>query len=165
MSITEDRKRQVRFSQPYMSISQMLLIRREEMHRFHKPGNNRYINSDLIFGASRGTTGYQLAAKHLPKNRVIPFSNFEQGLQQLKQKKIDCFIADAPMIWNYADGRKDPTLSGVYWDFSKEQLAWAINSTNFALQRDVSSVMQKWHMSGAASKIISKWVPMRINYK
>jgi ABC-type amino acid transport substrate-binding protein len=165
MSITEERQQKVKFTQPYMSISQMLLIRREEMGRFQKPGNNRYINSSIIFGAERGTTGHQLAVKHLPKNRIVPFSNFNQGLTQLKAKKIDCYIADAPMIWNYADGRKDPALTGVYWDFSKEQLAWAINKTNFALYRQVSSIAQKWHMQGTASNIISHWVPMRINYK
>ena len=165
MSITEERKQKVKFTQPYMSISQMLLIRREEMSRFQKPGNNRYINSKIIFGAERGTTGHQLAIKHLPKNRIVPFSNFAQGLAQLKTGKIDCYIADAPLIWNYADGKKDPELTGVYWDFSKEQLAWAINRTNFALYRQVSSIIQRWHMQGTASNIISRWVPMRINYK
>jgi polar amino acid transport system substrate-binding protein len=164
MSITKDRSHQVQFSDPYFTISQMLLVRRSEMSRFRKPGNNYYVNSNFIIGVAAGTTGEELARKHLPQNRVLGFKSVQEGAKALKAGHIDCFLHDAPTIWSYADGH-DPVIAGIFWEFGQEQLAWAVSKGNRVLHREIKTVTDKWRINGTSAKIVSKWVPTRVTYK
>lgn len=164
MSITEDRKKYVKFTDSYMEISQMMLIRSREMGRFRKPGNGYYVNAGMKMGVVGGTTGESLAQKYLKKENIKSFDDIEHAVQALKSKKIDCFIHDAPYIWSYTNTNVDKSLTGVYWDLSKEHLAWGVSLTNFALQKDLEKVLHKWKLNGFKSKIVQKWVPYRVNY-
>lgn len=164
MSITEERKKYVKFTDPYMEISQMMLIRTSEMGRFRKPGNGYYVNSGMKMGVISDTTGEDLAKKYLKKEKIKSYSNIDDAVKALKAKQIDCFIHDAPYIWSYTNTNEDRTLTGVYWDLSKEHLAWGVSLTNFALQKDLETVLMKWKLNGFKSKIVQKWVPYRVNY-
>ena len=164
MSITEERKRNVKFMDSYMDISQMMLIRTTEMGRFRKPGNNYYVNSGMTMGVIGDTTGESLAQKYLTKDKIKAYANIDDAVKALKSKQIDCFIHDAPYIWSYTNNTKDRSLTGVYWDLSKEHLAWGVSLTNFALQKDLEKVLLKWKLSGFTSRIVQKWVPYRVNY-
>ncbi|WDE95525.1 ABC transporter substrate-binding protein [Lentisphaera profundi] len=164
MSITDERKNFVKFAEPYMEISQMMLIRTRDMGRFRKPGNNYYVNSGMKMGVISDTTGETLAQKHLKKQNIKSYDNIDQAVVALKRKQIDCFIHDAPYIWSYTNTKVDKELTGVYWDLSKEKLAWGLGLTNFSLQQDIEKVLLKWKLNGFKAKIIQKWVPYRVNY-
>lgn len=164
MSVTPERSAQVSFATPIMDISQMLLIRRNEIGRFRKPGNGYYVNSNMRIGVSRGTTGEQLARKHLPKHRIAVFHDIGSGAKALKEGVIDCYIHDSPTIWSYAM-KDDSELIGVYWKLSTEKIAWAVKRGNFALLNEVNAVIKKWRHSGKSSHIVSRWIPYKIEVK
>ena len=164
MSVTEKRAQQVNFCDPYFTISQMLLVRRREMGNFKKPGKGYYIRSNMTVGVEAGTTGEEMAKKYLTNNRIKVFKDVDKGSDALKQGKIDCFLHDAPTIWQYTDG-SDPVLAGVYWEFGKEKLAWAISKSNPELLLKVRKITQKWQFNGITSRIVSKWIPQRVTYK
>ncbi|MCM8538146.1 MAG: transporter substrate-binding domain-containing protein [Lentisphaeraceae bacterium] len=164
MSVTPTRSAQVSFATPIMDISQMLLIRRNEIGHFRKPGNGYYVNSNMKIGVSKGTTGEQLARKYLPKHRIALFHDVGSGAKALREGVIDCYIHDSPTIWSYAM-KDDSELIGVYWKLSTEKVAWAIKRGNFALLNQVNAVLKKWRYSGKTSRIVSKWVPYKIEMK
>ena len=164
MSVTEERSQLVNFSDSYFSISQMLLVRKNEMGMFRKPGRGYYVRSGLTVGVATGTTGENLVKQYLPENRIISFPNVSNGTLALKSGKIDCFLHDAPTIWRYADG-SDPQLAGVYWEIGKENLAWAISKNNPNLLRDIRKITEKWRFNGTSAKIVTKWIPTRVTYK
>lgn len=165
MSITPERNRQVLFTQSYFQISQMLLVRRSEAGRFRRPGKKYYIKSGIIVGVERGTTGEKLASKYLPGQRIRSYNSVEEGKAALKKGDINCFVHDAPTIWQYIDGKKDPQLTGLYWNFSKEKLAWAVSRTRPRFAKEINAILNKWRYSGISSRIVSKWIPVRVNYK
>jgi len=164
MSITPERSSYVSFTTPIMNISQMLLIRKNEIAKFRKPGNRYYIHSNMKVGVSEGTTGEQLARKYLPGNRVHVFENVKIGGQALRAGKIDCYVHDSPTIWSYAM-KNDRDLIGVYWKLSDEKMAWAVRKNNFALLNAVNKVLKKWRYSGKSARIVSKWIPYKIESK
>jgi ABC-type amino acid transport substrate-binding protein len=164
MSITPERSASLAFLPSYMTISQMLLVRRNDAAKFPKPGNGYYISSGLSVGVCKGTTGEALARKHLPTNRIESFKSIDDCINALKNNQIDCVLHDSPTIWSYAEGN-DPTLTGIYWDFTKEELAWAVSKFNRALYDEVAILLNTWKRNGIASKTVSRWVPYRINYK
>ena len=164
MSITPERSRYITFTKPIMKVSQMLLIRKNEIGRFKKPGNRYYVHSNMKVGVSKGTTGEQLARKYLPSNRIQVFENVKIGGQALRAGKIDCYVHDSPTIWSYAM-KNDRDLIGVYWKLSDEKMAWAVRNNNVALLNAVNKVLEKWRHTGKSSKIISKWIPYKIESK
>ena len=164
MSITADRARKVLFTDPYFNVSQMMLIRRRDIGRFRQPGNQYYINSNMTIGVSGGTTGEELVRKYLPRHRIVVHETIEQGLTNLRRGKIDCYLHDSPSVWSYSDG-KDPLIMGIYWKFSEEKLAWAVNKKNLNLRRKINTILDKWRYDGTTSKITTKWIPYRIEYK
>ncbi|MCM8533684.1 MAG: ABC transporter substrate-binding protein [Lentisphaeraceae bacterium] len=164
MSVTPARSAQVSFATPIMDISQMLLIRLNEIGRFRKPGKGYYVNSNMRVGVSRGTTGEQLARKYLPKHRIAAFQDIGFGAKALREGVIDCYIHDSPTIWSYAQ-KDDSQLIGVYWKLSTEKMAWAIKRGNFALLNEVNAILKKWRTSGKSSRIVSTWVPYKIEMK
>ena len=164
MSITTERSSYISFTTPLMNISQMLLIRKNEIARFRKPGNRYYVNSNMKVGVSKGTTGEQLARKYLPGNRIHVFQNVKIGGEALRIGKIDCYVHDSPTIWSYAM-KNDSDLIGVYWKLSDEKMAWAVKNNNFTLLRDVNKVLKKWRHSGKSARIVSKWIPYKIESK
>ena len=164
MSITEERSQLVNFTDSYFSISQMLLVRRNEMGMFRKPGKGYYVRSGFTVGVAKGTTGENLARKYLPNNRIIPFNTVKEGREALKSGQIDCFLHDAPTIWRYADG-SDPQLAGVYWEIGRENLAWAVSKSNPRLLKRIREITNEWRFKGTSSKIVTKWIPTRITYK
>ena len=164
MSITQSRSRYVAFTQPIMNLSQMLLIRKNEISRFKKPGNRYYINSNMKVGVSKGTTGEQLVRQYIPANRIRIYETVQLGSEALKNKVIDCYVHDSPTIWSYAT-KYDSELTGVYWKLSNEKMAWAVRKNNFDLLNSVNRILEKWRYSGKSSSIISKWIPYKIEAK
>ena len=96
MSITEERSQMVNFTDPYFSISQMLLVRRPEMSRFKKPGTGYYVKSGFSVGVSKGTTGESLARKYLPNNRITSFDTVREGVLALKGSILIVFCMMHP---------------------------------------------------------------------
>lgn len=164
MSITPERRQKVAFTNSFMSVSQMLLVRKRELGQFRKPGNNYYINAHFKIGVVKDTTGEKLVHKHLPNYRVKTYKNIDNAIQDLRQGLIDCFLHDSPTIWHYSNNR-DSQITGIYWKFSNEKIAWAVNRKNVYLLNRINSVLDRWRTSGKSAKIISKWIPFRINYK
>ena len=102
--------------------------------------------------------------EYLSRNRILTFENVKIGGQALRAGEIDCYVHDSPTIWAYAM-KNDKDLIGVYWKLSNEKMAWAVKNNDFALLNDVNKVLDKWRYSGKKSKIISKWIPYKIEAK
>lgn len=104
ITITEKRKKQVAFSDPYMVSQQFMLVRADEK-RFSNE-KEFAAKKKLLIGAQPGTTNFYVAVYSVldgnEKNkRIILFETFGAVVQALKSGDIDMTLMDATSSRGY----------------------------------------------------------------
>jgi polar amino acid transport system substrate-binding protein len=92
VTITDERKQQVDFSDPYKTVQQMLLVRKGEtrINSIEDIVND----TSLKLGTQISTTNYIAAAKFLPEDRIQGFEQFPFAIQALLSGDLDAVIID-----------------------------------------------------------------------
>jgi polar amino acid transport system substrate-binding protein len=98
ITITDERKQQVDFSDPYMVSQQFMLVRKDET-RFSN-AKELGANPKLLIGSQAGTTNFYVAVYNvLDGNEANPriklFETFGAAVQALLSKDVDCVLMDA----------------------------------------------------------------------
>ena len=98
ISITDERKAQVDFSDPYMYVKQYMLVRADEK-RFSDPASFA-ADPKLLIGAQAGTTNFYSAVYDVldgdEKNpRIKLFETFGASVQALQAGDVDMVLMDA----------------------------------------------------------------------
>ena len=117
ISITEDRAKEVDFSEAYTTVDQRLLVRQGE-DRFTDM-DTFVANTDLQIGTQTGTTNYETAKSLLPEDRIRAFETFPFAVESLLNGDVDAVIMDETAGQGYvgANGEQlelvgDPISSG-----------------------------------------------------
>jgi ABC-type amino acid transport substrate-binding protein len=160
MSITEDRTQLVSFTEPYMQVGQMALVRARDEAGF--TNLESFLDTTSRVGFVSHTTG-QLAAKELfSKAKLVPQPTVEDGVAALRQGRVDVFIHDAPTVWRIGGNPGEQELIGLYWPLTKEPLAWAVRKSDVPLQFALSRKVKEWELSGRLQQLTSRWITLRI---
>jgi len=93
ISITDERKQVVDFSDPYINMDQYLLTRADE-DRFANM-DEFVANDDLILGGQQGTAGFFITEGVVPDSRRVVYNEFGALVQALIVGDIDAMPADA----------------------------------------------------------------------
>lgn len=98
ISITNDRKRQVAFSDPYMVSQQFMVVRKDEA-RFKNAAEFR-ANQRLLVGSQAGTTSFYVAVYNVldgkeDNPRIKLFETFTATVQALLSGDVDAVLMDA----------------------------------------------------------------------
>ena len=104
ITITDERKQQVDFSDPYMTSQQFMLVRADET-RFTN-AKEFAANPDLLIGSQTGTTNFYTAVYDvLDGNEANPriklFENFGASVQALLAGDVDMVLMDAASSKGY----------------------------------------------------------------
>ncbi|MGI9667354.1 MAG: substrate-binding periplasmic protein [Acidimicrobiia bacterium] len=106
ISITEDRKEIVAFSDPYMTTIQKLMVRTDEA-RF---GNlEQFQEGDYRLGTQVGTTNYELGATLIDEGRIDAYDQFGVAVQALLAGDVDAVIIDDVAGQGYQGVNADQT--------------------------------------------------------
>jgi polar amino acid transport system substrate-binding protein len=162
VSITPRRKNLVHFTAPYLKVGQMALIRKEDLARLSPP--DAMNKKGMRVGAVRLTTGARYAREHLEQATIVEFDSSNDGLEALREEKIDYFIHDAPTVWRVT-GRfdeADEALIGIYRPLTDEELAWGVRKEDAdTLGKALDGALAKLQESGTAQAILDRWIPVR----
>lgn len=154
MSITLARRHVVDFSQPYLTVGQMTLVRAEDQYRYllgfptKPPGTVGVLNA---------TTGEFLVQREFPKARRKTFKSEADAVQALKKKKIDLFISDSTLIWYLAGTHATDSLVAVPMALSEEQVAWGIRKGDEKLLTAANDFIKKELQNGSLNRIFRRW--------
>ena len=110
ITITDERKQQVAFSDPYMRSQQFMLVRKAES-RF-TGAKDFAANNALLIGSQAGTTNFYTAVYDVldgnEKNpRVKLFETFGATVQALLAGDVDCVLMDAATGRGYIGANPD----------------------------------------------------------
>lgn len=105
ISIYEERKQYVDFSDPYINLDQYLLVRADE-ERF---GNiDEFVaDDDLIMGVQQGTAGFFVTQDVVPEERRVVYTEFGALVQALINGDIDAMPADASAAAGFQSATAD----------------------------------------------------------
>jgi len=157
ISITEERKKQVDFSDPYMVSRQVLLVRANEI-RFTDPASFK-ANAKLLVGAQAGTTNFYTAVDALggdEKNpRIKLFETFGASAQALKAGDVDLVFMDGASSQGFIKANPgaykivgQPVGDDAFGFIFQPQsdLTAAFNAAIAALKKDgtLDKLNQKW---------------------
>lgn len=160
MSITDGRAQRVLFTEPYMRVGQLALIRANDLSRLGQPGALRRHGARIGYVA--GTTGEELVTRELAGAESYAFDTPADGVRSLRAGRIDFFIHDAPTVWRITmqdDGRD---LLGLFRPLTEEYLAWAVSPDDPQLKGQLDQVIDDWRANDQLEPILNRWIPVRI---
>jgi len=157
VSITEERKQTVAFSDPYMNTIQVMLVRADET-RF-ADSTSLAADTSLIVATQVGTTNYAKAVEIVGEARVRSYDTFDLAVLALKSGDADAVILDQEPAFGYMDANPgelkilDEKLKG-------DDLAF-VYPQGSALIDPVNKALAAMKADGTLDTLYAKWWPGR----
>ena len=153
ITITDERAQHVDFSNPYIQLSQVLLVRIDE-DRFTN-ADELAADSELLVGSQPGTTNYDTAAELVGEDRIVAYDQFGLAVQALINGDIDAVVMDNVAGIGYVGANPDAlkitgdplTSEELGFIFPKgSDLVAVVNDTLASMQDDgtLNALFQKW---------------------
>ncbi|MEN8239715.1 MAG: ABC transporter substrate-binding protein [Actinomycetota bacterium] len=152
ISITEDRKEVVDFSDPYMTTIQKLMVRTDES-RFGSLAD--FQAGDYKLGTQVGTTNYELGAELVGEDRIDAFDQFGVAVQALMAGDVDAVIIDDVAGQGYQGVNADQT-SLLPDDLQSDPLGF-IFPKGSELTAVVNTAIADMKADGTMDELIKKW--------
>ncbi len=157
MSITDLRQVRVAFSDPYLRIGQMALVRRDDARMFITRGSILLTRGKV--GVEKGATGEFFVQREFPYATPVSFNSVDDAVRALMKENVDLVIHDAPVAWWLAAQHEADGVSVVNIVLSAEYLAWAVRNDDFDLIESVNGALLSWRRDGRWERIVRRWLP------
>lgn len=162
-SVTEERKAEVDYAEPFMEIGQMVIVRTDDVVRFSHPMALR--QDGVRIGVEPGTTGEKYAIDHFPKAQLQNFRDPAYAFAALRAGATDAYIHDAPTSWALATSKENQDLFSLYRPLTQESLAWAVLKGNKILQGQLNFALDELRANGHLQAIRNKWIPVTVEVR
>ena len=154
LTINDERKQLVNFTDPYFDSNQSIAMKTGS--KYDSPAD---MNGKKI-GVQSGTTGEQWANENLKPAgaTVVPFSETTEAFSALQAGNVDAVVNDLPVTANLvSDASKG--LAIVEQIPTGEQYGFAVAKDNEQLLEDMNDALAKIRESGKYDEIYEKWIP------
>jgi polar amino acid transport system substrate-binding protein len=163
MSVTPARREQVLFTDPYMQVGQMALIRTVDLGRISDP-LSLYRTREKI-GFEHGTTGEDFVSTRLAWAQPMGFNSPDTGIAALRAGLIAAFIHDAPTVWRVAGSATERELMGLYQPLTEEYLAWAVRKDDSRLRDALNAQLSVLRANGDLQRVLDRWITVRVEVR
>lgn len=149
-TITEDRKKEIDFTDVIMDSNQGIVVMKD----------SGYTSVDQLagkkIGAQSGTTGYDWAVENIEGADVIPFDEMTAVFAALQAGQIDAIASDLPVVQYY--------VANAYTDMdiiaeipTGEQYAIVVSQDNPALTAAINEAIAELKDNGTYNELYQKW--------
>ncbi|PEJ58814.1 amino acid ABC transporter substrate-binding protein [Bacillus sp. AFS002410] len=151
MTINEERKKEVDFTDVYFNAGQSLLV---------KKGSKIHGLTDLKKGtkvlAVKGSTSAVNIREKAPATTVLEFENYAEAFTALKAGKGDALTTDDAILYGMKE--EDPSFELVGGTFTQEPYGIAVKKGNKALVEKLNKALASLKASGKYDEIKNKWI-------
>ncbi|PLT28539.1 transporter substrate-binding domain-containing protein [Peribacillus deserti] len=151
MTINEERKKEVDFTDVYFDAGQSLLV---------KKGSKIQGLDDLKKGtkvlAVKGSTSAVNIREKAPETEVLEYENYAEAFTALKSGKGDALTTDDAILYGMAE--EDPSYELVGGTFTEEPYGIAVKKGNKELVDELNKALKSLKDSGKYDEIKSKWI-------
>ena len=156
MTITSERRMRVEFSNPYLNVGQLMLIKRTDMNRYAL-GIPRTLPGTV--GVLKGTFGEFYMEREFGKSKRRAFTSPEAAVDALVDGRIAAFVSDAPIVWYQASANEAKGLGIVPQVLTQEALGWGVRAGDTALLTQVNEFITQRQADGSMNAMIKRWLP------
>lgn len=148
IEITEDRKREILFSEPYCVTFEQLTIRKDD---------TSIENLSDLHGKKVGTLRGSLAERILQQEGIeaLGYEAETNAYEDLKIKRTDAVLLDEPIAQYYA--HNDPNLRMVGSPVGQILYGIGIQKNNRKLQQEINAALKSMVHSGELREIYDRW--------
>lgn len=154
VSITDERKQTMDFSNPYFEVQQGVVIPKTSTVKTLADLSGKKVASQM------GTTGY-FVCKKIKGAEAKPYDEIGLAVEDLYNGRVDAVIADAPVASNYAlqheQYSKKLTMAFLVPAETPEYLGFAMNKGNKEIADLINKGLAAVKASGEYDKIYAKW--------
>ncbi|WP_148630689.1 transporter substrate-binding domain-containing protein [Bacillus sp. E214] len=151
MTITEERKKEVDFTDVYFEAGQSLLV---------KKGSKIKSIDDLKAGtkvlAVKGSTSAINIAEKAPDAEVLQYENYAEAFTALKSGQGDALTTDDAILYGMVD--EDPSYELVGGQFTEEPYGIAVKKGNTELVDELNKALKTIKDNGTYDEILNKWI-------
>jgi polar amino acid transport system substrate-binding protein len=153
ITITEVRAEQVDFSDPYIQLSQTLLVQKDE-DRFDN-ADEFVANPDYLVGSQTGTTNYDVAVDLVGEDRIVVYDQFPIAVQALGIGDVDAVVMDNVAGIGYVNANPDEyRITGDV--LTSEELGF-IFAQGDPLRDRVNEALAELDEDGTLDRLFEKW--------
>lgn len=149
MTATEERKKNVNFSEPYYKSQQAMVVYNDE--------NNIKTFDDLEgkeVGVILGYTG-DLIVSEIPNVRIQRYNATSEAIMGLKSKKVQAVVLDYEPAKNYS--AQNPELKLVETASESEEYAIAVRKEETQLLEDINKALTTLKENGTYDTLLNKY--------
>ncbi len=149
MTVTEDRKENINFSDPYTEAAQVIVVRND---------SDVAVPDDLsgkTIGVQIGTTG-DIYAEDIEGATIERYSKYFEAINALLQGKIDAVIVDREPAKVFVGENEE--LKMIDEEFTVEEYAIGVSKENEELLNEINASLKKLKDSGKIDEIINKYI-------
>ena len=154
VTITDERKKTMDFSSPYVNAGQILVVKKElnDMETLAKFEGKKV-------GAQIGTTG-ALEIKKFPKITVKEYDELGLAMEDLAKGRIDAIVCDSPIAADFAlqNPKYKTILKIVGQPFTTEEYGAAVNKGNKEILDLLNNGLKKVKEKGIDKELEKKWL-------
>ncbi|MGX4586434.1 transporter substrate-binding domain-containing protein [Paenibacillus chitinolyticus] len=153
MTISEERKKEVDFTDVYFKAGQSLLV---------KKGSDIKSIDDVVKKkgvkvlAVKGSTSAKNIRAKAPDAQVLEFENYQEAFTALKSGKGEALTTDNAIL--YGMTKQDPGYEVVGGTFTDEPYGIAVRKGDAEFTKAVNDVLKELKDSGEYAKIYEKWI-------
>ena len=155
MSVTESRKEQVDFADPFMTVGQTVLLSAK-----HKKAVTSYkdLNDPKFVVVSKpGTTGEEAVKNMIAKATYETADTEIDGAMRVLEGTADAFVYDYPFNAVFAALHPSDQLIFLDKPFTTEPIAWAIRKNDPDFLKWLNNFLQEIKQDGRFEKMHDKW--------
>lgn len=150
MTITEDRKKEVDFTDVYFNAGQSLLVKKGSSIKSIKDLKGKTVI------ATKGSTSAINIREKAPDAKVLEFENYAEAFTALKAGQGDALTTDDAILYGMAD--EDPNYELVGGTFTEEPYGIAVKKGNTAFVNELNKALKSLKDSGKYDEIYKKWI-------
>ena len=155
MSVTEGRKTQVDFANPFITVGQTVLLNAK--HKNTVKSYKDLNDAKFVVVSKPGTTGEEAVQRLIPKATYETADTEIEGALRVLKGTADAFVYDFP--YNAVFSAMHPSDQLIFLDepFTKEPIAWAIRKNDPDFLKFLNSFLEDIKKDGRFDKIYNKW--------
>ncbi|MEW6535588.1 MAG: transporter substrate-binding domain-containing protein [Candidatus Auribacterota bacterium] len=157
MSITPERESMISFSDPYLRICQMALIRKDDLAKYNSKTAIQSIQGAV--GVEKDTTSELVVGRDFTSATVVAYTEKEKAMSDLINGKIEAYVHDVPEIWWLSGEYEKDNLVPARFALNIELLAWGIRKEDVQFRDSVNAILSSWKQSKKLDARILFWMP------
>jgi polar amino acid transport system substrate-binding protein len=153
MTATDERRKSIDFSDPYLRTGLCLLVGIDSGIQSIKDADRE----DKVIVVKKGTTGHDFARRHITKARVLVLDKEAVAVLEVVQKKADAFIYDQMSVYKSWQRNKEITRA-ILKPFQEEFWAIGIRKGNDELRMDINRFLAEFRKEKGFERLADRYL-------